>query len=357
MEVSTSPNIALRFLASLFTGKRVLGAMIASLSKSLLSHGFRELGAINLNSLRRVSQSKCLDISGVYPPITTPFDGDSGQVSHVKLEQNVQRWSSLPFRGLVVHGSTGECVLLSTDERLDIVRKVKASLPEDKLIIVGAGQESTRATVEFAVQSARAGANAVLVVTPCFYKGRMTPDALERHFARVADESPVPVILYSVPGNTGVDLPADVAIRLAAHPNVIGMKDSGGEIAKIGYIVHKTRERGFQVLAGSAGFLLPSLQVGAVGGVCALANTLGAEVCRLQELFQRGAAEDARNLQHRLIAPNSGVTKRFGIAGVKASMDWFGLYGGPVRSPLLPLSEREQDELKKIFTEEGFLKS
>ncbi|KAH9370239.1 hypothetical protein HPB48_007424 [Haemaphysalis longicornis] len=312
--------------------------MIASLSKSLLSHGFRELAAINLNSLRRVSQSKCLDISGVYPPITTPFDGDSGQVSHVKLEQNVQRWSSLPFRGLVVHGST-------------------ASLPEDKLIIVGAGQESTRATVEFAVQSARAGANAVLVVTPCFYKGRMTPDALERHFARVADESPVPVILYSVPGNTGVDLPADVAIRLAAHPNVIGMKDSGGEIAKIGYIVHKTRERGFQVLAGSAGFLLPSLQVGAVGGVCALANTLGAEVCRLQELFQRGAAEDARNLQHRLIAPNSGVTKRFGIAGVKASMDWFGLYGGPVRSPLLPLSEREKEELKKIFTEEGFLKS
>ncbi|KAL1442030.1 hypothetical protein MTO96_008039 [Rhipicephalus appendiculatus] len=133
------------------------------------------------------------------------------------------------------------------------------------------------------------------------------------------------------------------------------MKDSGGEIAKIGYVVHKTRQSGFQVLAGSAGFLLPSLQVGAVGGVCALANTLGAEVCRLQELHDRGDAKEALNLQHRLIAPNSGVTKRFGIAGVKASMEWFGLYGGPVRSPLLPLTEGELYELKKIFTDEGFL--
>ncbi|KAH8041010.1 hypothetical protein HPB51_013670 [Rhipicephalus microplus] len=158
-----------------------------------------------------------------------------------------------------------------------------------------------------------------------------------------------------MPGNTGVDLPADVAIRMSAHPNVIGMKESGGEIAKIGYVVHKTRQSGFQVLAGSAGFLLPSLQVGAVGGVCALANTLGAEVCRLQELHESGDVKEALKLQRRLIAPNAGVTKRFGIAGVKASMEWFGLYGGPLRSPLLPLTESELIELRKIFTEEGFL--
>lgn len=329
--------------------------MLAKFSRSVHLYSIRSLDGFRINAVRRASQGKCLDISGIYPPITTPFDASSGLVSYEKLEQNLKRWSSLPFRGLVVHGSTGECVLLTVDERLEIVRRVKSSLPDDKLLIVGAGQESTQATIEFAAHSAKAGASAVLVVTPCFYKGRMTADALEKHFARVADESPVPVILYSVPGNTGVDLPADVAISLSAHPNVIGMKDSGGEIAKIGYIVHKTRQSGFQVLAGSAGFLLPSLQVGAVGGVCALANTLGAEVCRLQELHERGDATEARNLQHRLIAPNAGVTKRFGIAGVKVSMEWFGLYGGPVRSPLLPLTEGERSELKKIFTEEGFL--
>ncbi|KAH6937664.1 hypothetical protein HPB50_003559 [Hyalomma asiaticum] len=329
--------------------------MLAKFSRSVHLCSIRRLDRFRINARRKASQRKCLDISGIYPPITTPFDGSSGSVSYEKLEHNLKRWSSLPFRGLVVHGSTGECVLLSTDERLEVVRRVKSFLPHDKLLIVGAGQESTQATVEFATQSAKIGASAVLVVTPCFYKGRMTADALEKHFVRVADESPVPVILYSVPGNTGVDLPADVAIRLSSHPNVIGMKDSGGEIAKIGYVVHKTRQSGFQVLAGSAGFLLPSLQVGAVGGVCALANTLGAEVCRLQELYERGDAKEARSLQHRLIAPNAGVTKRFGIAGVKASMEWFGLYGGPVRSPLQPLSEGELSELKKIFTEEGFL--
>ncbi|KAK8783873.1 hypothetical protein V5799_009762 [Amblyomma americanum] len=330
--------------------------MLAKLGRCMRLRDYRSVGGLSVTALRRASQRKCLDISGIYPPITTPFDAGSGQVSYEKLQHNLNRWSSLPFRGLVVHGSTGECVLLTADERLEIVRRVKSSLPEDKLLIVGAGHESTRSTIEFAAQYARAGASAVLVVTPCFYKGRMTAEALERHFARVADESPVPVILYSVPGNTGVDLPADVAIRLSAHPNVIGMKDSGGEIAKIGYIVHKTRECGFQVLAGSAGFLLPSLQVGAVGGVCALANTLGADVCQLQELFEKGAAQEARLLQHRLIAPNAGVTKRFGIAGVKTSMEWFGLYGGPVRSPLLPLNDGEQSELKKVFVNEGFLK-
>lgn len=329
--------------------------MLAKFSRSVYSCSIQMLGGFRINALRRASQGKRLDISGIYPPITTPFDAGSGRVSYEKLEQNLKRWCSLPFRGLVVHGSTGECVLLSTDERLEIVRRVKSTLPDDKLLIVGAGQESTQATIELATQSANAGASAVLVVTPCYYKGRMTADALEKHFTRVADESPVPVILYNMPGNTGVDLPADVAMRMSAHPNVIGMKESGGEIAKIGYVVHKTRQSGFQVLAGSAGFLLPSLQVGAVGGVCALANTLGAEVCRLQELHESGDVKEALKLQRRLIAPNAGVTKRFGIAGVKASMEWFGLYGGPLRSPLLPLTESELIELRKIFTEEGFL--
>ncbi|XP_029836137.2 4-hydroxy-2-oxoglutarate aldolase, mitochondrial [Ixodes scapularis] len=284
----------------------------------------------------QASSAKGLDISGIYPPITTPFDS-TGSIAYPELQGNVTRWSALPFRGIVVHGSTGECVLLSQKERLMVVETVRSVLPDDKLLVVGVGQESTRATVELAVESARAGAQAVLVVTPCFYKGRMSSAALSAHFKEVADSCPVPVILYSVPGNTGVDLPAEVAIGLASHLNVLGMKDSGGDVTKLGYIVHKTKEHGFQVLAGSASFLLPALEVGAVGGICALANTLGAEVCELYEKFLKGDRAEARALQHRLIAPNTAVTKQFGIAGVKASMDWFGYYGGLVRSPLLQL--------------------
>lgn len=302
---------------------------------------------------RREASHKCLDLSGVYPPITTPFDS-SGNVSYEKLGQNVARWNALPFRGVVVHGSTGECVLLSQDERLQLVKAVRDLLPSDKLLVVGVGLESTDGTIDLARRSVDAGAQALLVVTPCFYKGRMTADVLTKHFAEVADKCAVPVILYSVPGNTGVDLPAEVAIRLASHPNVVGMKDSGGDITKIGYIVHKTKQHGFQVLAGSAGFLLPALEVGAVGGVCALANVLGAEVCQVYQSHVECNKHEALDLQQRLISPNAGVTKQFGIPGVKAAMEWFSYYGGPVRPPLLPLSDVETALLRKTFEDEGF---
>ncbi|KXJ18902.1 4-hydroxy-2-oxoglutarate aldolase, mitochondrial [Exaiptasia diaphana] len=197
---------------------------------------------------------------------------------------------------------------------------------------------------------AQVGADAALVVTPCFYKGSMTAEALEQHYIKVADSSPVPVILYSVPGNTGIDLPADVVIKLSVHPNIIGVKDSGGDITKIGYMIHKTAENNFQVLAGSASFLLASYALGAVGGVCALANVLGEAVTQLHQMFNDGKMEEAKLLQHRLILPNTAVTKTFGVPGLKASMEMMGYYGGPTRSPLLKLKENQLSELKQIFS-------
>uniref|UniRef100_A0A8D1NUI3 4-hydroxy-2-oxoglutarate aldolase, mitochondrial n=1 Tax=Sus scrofa TaxID=9823 RepID=A0A8D1NUI3_PIG len=299
-------------------------------------------------------EGRKMDISGIYPPVTTPFTA-TAEVDYGKLEENLHKLGTFPFRGFVVQGSNGEFPFLTSSERLEVVSRVRQAMPKDKLLLAGSGCESTQATVEMTVSMAQVGADAVMVVTPCYYRGRMSSAALIHHYTKVADLSPIPVVLYSVPANTGLDLPVDAVVTLSQHPNIVGIKDSGGDVTRIGLIVHKTRRQDFQVLAGSAGFLLASYAVGlmsqgaiggawgcqlagAVGGVCALANVLGAQVCQLERLCLTGQWEDAQKLQHRLIEPNTAVTWRFGIPGLKKTMDWFGYYGGPCRAPLQELN-------------------
>ncbi|XP_072280869.1 4-hydroxy-2-oxoglutarate aldolase, mitochondrial [Pyxicephalus adspersus] len=295
-----------------------------------------------------------LDISGIFPPIATPFN-DRERVDYDRLAENLRKYSRTPLRGFVVQGSNGEYAYLSREERVEVVRKVREVVPKEKILIAGSGCESTQATVEMTLEMAKAGAEAVLVVTPCYYKGSMNSSALVHHYTKVADASPVPVILYSVPGNTGLDLPVDAVVSLAQHPNIIGIKDSGGDITRVGLIIHKTRHLGFQVLSGSAGFLLAGYSVGAVGGVCALANVLGPQLCELERLCVNGQWQEARELQYRLIEPNAAVTRRFGIPGLKQAMEWFGYHGGYCRSPLLPLTEHERKDLRKVFTDNAWL--
>ena len=182
----------------------------------------------------------------------------------------------------------------------------------------------------------------------------MTGAALESHYLTVAEASPIPVLLYSVPANTTLDLPLDTVLRLSSHKNIIGIKESGGDITKIASMIHGTRGENFQVIAGSASFLLASLYLGAVGGICALANVLPGPVCQLVSLFTEGRHEEARALQYRLIAPNGAVTKQFGVSGLKQSMDWAGYYGGPTRSPLQPLSQLQTQLLSTAFQSAGF---
>uniref|UniRef100_A0AAA9RW02 4-hydroxy-2-oxoglutarate aldolase, mitochondrial n=2 Tax=Bos TaxID=9903 RepID=A0AAA9RW02_BOVIN len=258
-------------------------------------------------------------------------------------------------QGFVVQGSNGEFPFLTSSERLEVVSRARQALPKDKLLLAGSGCESTQATVEMTVSMAQVGADAAMVVTPCYYRGRMSSAALIHHYTKVADLSPVPVVLYSVPANTGLDLPVDAVVTLSQHPNIVGIKDSGGDVTRIGLIVHKTRSQDFQVLAGSAGFLLASYAIGAVGGVCALANVLGSQVCQLERLCLTGQWEDAQKLQHRLIEPNTAVTRRFGIPGLKKTMDWFGYYGGPCRSPLQELSPAQEEALRLDFASNGWL--
>ncbi|XP_008178048.2 4-hydroxy-2-oxoglutarate aldolase, mitochondrial [Chrysemys picta bellii] len=295
-----------------------------------------------------------LDLRGIFPPLTTPFTAQ-GEVDYSRLEENLHRYATAPFRGFVVQGSSGEYPYLTPQERLAVVSRVRQAVPRDKLLLAGSGCESTQGTIAMTVGMAEAGADAALVVTPCYYRGAMTSAALIHHYSQVADASPIPVVLYSVPANTGLELPLEAVLTLSQHPNIAGLKDSGGDITRLGLIVHKTRTEEFQVLVGSAGFLLAGYAIGACGGVCALANVLGAPLCQLERLCQEGRWQEAQALQLRLIEPNAAVTRKFGIPALKQAMEWFGYHGGPCRAPLCPLSETQLEELRRDFSINGWL--
>jgi len=280
-----------------------------------------------------------ISLRGIFPPIPTPFANDES-IDFDQLKSNLAHWNSWPLDGYVVAGSTGESVSLTGDERVRLVRAVRSATPREKLLIAGAGLESTRQTVELVGQMADSGADAVIVVTPSYFAPSIGPRGLVAHYLSIAEASVLPVILYSVPIYTHLDLPIEAVRELSAHPNVIGIKESGGSLAKITSLVHQTPVD-FQVLVGSAGLLLGALAVGAVGCIPALGNVATPRIRELMSAFQRGELALAREVQAQLVEPNEVLAIRFGVAGVKAALDLVGLYGGPLRSPLLPLGEAE----------------
>ncbi len=296
-----------------------------------------------------------ISLKGCFPPIPTPFD-NRGRVDHDQLAANLQKWLKTPLKGFAVLGSNGEAVLLKEDEKVEIWRTAGRVIQSRALFIAGCGCESTRETLALTEKAADAGAHAAMIVTPHYYKPRMDHETLCAHYIFLADRSPVPIILYNVPGFTGVDLEARTIIELAAHPNVIGLKESSGNVVKMGQVVHAAGDR-IQVLAGSGSFLLPALSVGAVGGVMALAAVAPHELQEIVDCFKKGEIDRAREIQLRLIAPNGAVTARFGIAGLKAALDLLGMYGGPVRAPLRSLDNGQLAELERILQTALLLKS
>jgi 4-hydroxy-2-oxoglutarate aldolase len=297
--------------------------------------------------------SRSISLAGVLPPISTPFKA-GGPIDYDNLQANLNRWNREPLAGYVVCGSNGEYVCLTTEERVELIHVARQVVPTNRLLIAGTAMESTQETIELTHRVAQAGADVAIVVTPSYYKSKMTAAALEHHYRQIADASPIPIMMYNVPVYTGVDLPAQAVIALAQHPNIIGMKESGGDVTKIGYMVHETPDD-FQILAGSAGFFLGALAVGAVGCVAALANIAAAPLARLVDCFNNGDLAGARAIQLPLIEPNTAVTSRFGVPGLKAAMDMLGYYGGPVRSPLLPLSDEDRAILRRTFVKAGLL--
>ncbi len=294
-----------------------------------------------------------ISLHGIFPPVPTLFDA-KGEVAEQALKENIARLNAFDLSGYVVLGSNGEAGFLSVEEKARVWAAARAAIPADKLMLAGAGCESTRQTIDLSRRAADAGADAVLLVTPHYYGGRMTPDALVRHYQAVADAISIPVVLYTVPKFTHVDLDAATIARAAEHPNVIGVKDTSGKVAKIADTV-RLAGPDFQVLAGSASFLFPSLAVGAVGGILALANIAPQMCLDMYDLFQAGRWDEAAALQRRAIPINAAVTAHFGIPGLKAAMEMLGHYGGSVRSPLMDLTEMEREALREVLVEGGVL--
>ena len=300
-----------------------------------------------------MSQGNNVSLAGIFPAVPTPFNA-AGEVDCDCLRSNLERLNAEPLSGYLLQGSNGEFVLLDADERVDVVRAARAAIPTERLLIAGSGMESTLATIALTNRMAEAGADVALVVTPHYFKGAMTAAALEKHYRQVADAVTLPIMLYNVPVFTGIDLPVETVVNLATHANIIGIKDSSGNVGKLGLMVRETPDD-FQVLTGSGSTFLPSLAVGAVGGMMALANIAAGPLAELLRFFRQGDVERAAEIQRRLIAPNKAVTAKFGVAGVKAALDMVGGCGGPVRSPLLPLQDSERNELRAILEAGGLL--
>jgi 4-hydroxy-2-oxoglutarate aldolase len=283
--------------------------------------------------------------AGIYTPIATPFR-DDGAVDERALADNVSRWMTTPLTGLVVLGSNGEAASLEDAEADRVVEIVRAGVPASRPLIAGTGRESTRATIAATRRVAAAGADAALVRTPSFFKPQMTTDTFVRHFTEVADASPVPVLLYNVTLYTGVNLLPDAVERLAVHPNIVGIKESGSDIGQIAEYVARTPDD-FTVLAGSATTLVHALCAGCDGAILALASLAPAECVSMATLVREKRLEEATALQRRVMPLARSVGTTYGVPGLKAALELKGYAGGPPRPPLRPVSSEVVDIIRR----------
>ena len=282
--------------------------------------------------------------AGIYTPIATPFR-DDGAVDERALTANVARWMTTPLTGLVVLGSNGEAAQLEDDEADRVVEIVRAGVPSSRPLIAGTGRESTRATIAANKRAAAAGVDAVLVRTPSFFKPQMTTEAFVRHYTEVADASPIPVLLYNVSLYTGVNLLPDAVERLAVHPNIVGIKESGSDVGQIAEYVARTPDD-FTVLAGSATTLVHALCAGCDGAILALASLVPDECVRMMTLVTEQRLDEARALQRRLMPLARSVGSTYGVPGLKAALELIGYTGGAPRPPLRPVSSEIVDIIR-----------
>jgi 4-hydroxy-2-oxoglutarate aldolase len=287
-----------------------------------------------------------MKLNGIFAAITTPFDGDDA-VSVDRLRENIARYNRVPLSGYVAVGSTGESVLLTRAEVEQVFSAVREAAAPGRILVAGTGSESTPETISRCKAAANLGFDFVLVKTPSFYKSALNPDTLAEHYRRVADASKLPVILYSIPQLTGVALESDLVARLAEHPNIIGIKESSGNVQRVGEIIAAVPE-GFQVVVGSADTLYASLLLGAVGGVLALADCLPELCIELYRAVATDQTASARSLNRRILPASKKIVRQLGIAGLKHAMDYRGYYGGPVRGPLVPISATQKREVEAV---------
>jgi len=283
-------------------------------------------------------------LNGIFPPMPTVFGAD-GRVDTHAIRDNVKYWMTTDLIGVLALGSNGEAPMLDDDECVEVVEAARAEMPAGRTLLAGTGRESTVQTIAASKRAAAAGADAVLVRTPMFFKGSMTPDALVGHYRAVADASPVPVVLYNMPGVTGVTLTPPVVEKLAAHQNIIGIKETSVELERLGQFVAAAPE-GFTVLCGAAPVIYPALVSGAGGGILAAACVVPGLCTEIFSLARAGKHADALALQQKITPFARLVTTVHSIAGLKAAMDIAGHHGGVPRLPMHPLSAAARAEIE-----------
>ena len=318
-------------------------------------------------------------LNGIFPPLPTPFTQD-GALDLEALRANVEQLNPMGLSGYLALGSNSEAVHVTPDEASQVYAAVKQAAAPDKVVIGGTGQFSTQATIEMTQRAADAGCAAALIVTPFYYKNSMTADALRAHYFAIADVSPIPVMIYNVPANTGFTITPNIIAEIAQHPNVIGLKDSAGDINQLAEAVRLTRSKrpersvaqskdavsadaalrsassaDFAVFSGNYGALLPGLTFGIVGAILAVANIAPRECVDIFNLFKHGQIAEAGQLHLRLLPVARAVTSQFGVPGLKAAMDRLGYRGGWPRLPLLPLGANQRSEVEKMLREAELL--
>lgn len=287
-----------------------------------------------------------MKLSGVLPPIATPFQ--DGKLALDKLKKNFEKWNKTGLSGFLVLGSNGEAVFLNEKEKMRVIETSRQAIPKSKIMMVGTGMESTQETIRATNQAAKMGTDCALVVTPCYFKGSMKPQILYEHFAAVAESSKIGILPYNVPQFTGINMEPELVARLSEHPNIIGIKDSSGNIGQLSEIVHLSK-KGFAVFVGSAPVFFPALCVGAVGGILAVAQVAPQTCVKIYDLFKKGKMDEARDLQSRLTPLAKAVTTIHGIGGLKMAMDLAGYFGGDPRPPLKRPGKEVEEELERML--------
>jgi 4-hydroxy-2-oxoglutarate aldolase len=289
-----------------------------------------------------------MKFQGIFPALTTCFDHE-GNLYKAKIFHNVEKLNRIALSGYVVCGSTGETPLLATEERIQVMEWVREASAEGRALIAGVGAEGVRETVSLANRAAQAGYHAALVLTPHYFPNQMhRPETQILFFRAVADRSKLPVLIYNNPAVTGYDLSAETVAELSYHPNIIGMKDSSGNMQKLAEFV-KTVKPAFQLLTGSGKKLTEALQIGASGAILAIADALPYACVTIWEAFRRRENDAARDWQARILRAAELVPPKYGIAGLKHAMDLNGYYGGPPRLPLIPPSPEARSEIEAAF--------
>jgi 4-hydroxy-2-oxoglutarate aldolase len=290
---------------------------------------------------------------GVMGPMVTPFKADES-LDLAGFEANVRAHMAAGLEGVLVAGSTGEAALLGDDERRVLIEAARKLVPTDRTLLAGTGAESTRHCIARCRDAASSGADAVLVVAPHYYSSSMTPPAIKAHFLRVADESPLPVLLYNIPKYMHFRLEPELIAELSHHENIRGMKDSAGDMTFFARYVESNSDT-FDVLTGHGGTFASAMKLGARGGILAVALFAPELALEIWQASREGRTADAEAAQKPLVLMAAEIVARMGVPGVKAAMDRIGLSGGHVRLPLLPTPAADLAVIDTLLSESALV--